>query len=116
MASWARRDAESLQHYQYRSVYNVLKAFLLFNMIAFAGVFFYAGIDLSRAELILTSMLGNWGPEFRLFALTGHHGIVVLVFLGLHYLEYRDYQPLQKWRQKIQDSWPLWYLLAAVAL
>ena len=96
-ASWGRREDESDKSYRKRTAYNVFKAILIFNSIAMAAIFFNTGLDVSRGVRIFLGIFTNWDPELKVFPLNTYHGLMLLLFLFLHYLEYNDYFRKQNW-------------------
>lgn len=101
-ASWGIREGENKNSWYKRSLYNVFKAFFVFNVIAMTGIFFYAGLDLSLAENLIRALMHNWDSSLKAYPITTHHIFVVAGFLILHWLEYNDYEPFSGFQEKIR--------------
>lgn len=96
---WARRENEQTATFGFRTFKNFLRMALIFTLVALGGVFFNAGTDLN---LIVRnySALVSFSRETIPFGLNSYHGLVFLVFLFLHWLEYNDFRFIFERREK----------------
>jgi hypothetical protein len=93
--------------------------------MSLAGAFFWGGLNVGLSLDILGSVFGLHAGDGRM-VLTGRHLAVLLVYFGLHFLEYNDYfraarqtpadasqrHPFQRWAYRYA---PLWIPAGAVA-
>ncbi len=113
-AAWGRRSAESGRDFALRTVYNVIKCTILFLLMCIVGVFFNAGVDPWRGVAMLQAIFVN--PGDGAYPLTGRHGLVMLLYLFLHWLEYNDYFPASDWAARLRAYFPIWGPAGALAL
>jgi D-alanyl-lipoteichoic acid acyltransferase DltB (MBOAT superfamily) len=97
--TWGRRDQESSKSYSIRTVRNLSRMSLIFGLIVAGGIFFNAGLDVSVAMRNFTAIF-NPEADTKEFGLNSWHGLLFLAFLFLHWLEYQDFAPVFRLREK----------------
>ncbi len=97
--TWCRREGEETGAYAVRSLKNFLRMSVIFTLIFTGGIFFNAGLDLTVASRNFNAIF--W-PEAdtKAFGLNSWHAILFLTFLFLHWLEYQDFEPVFRLREK----------------
>lgn len=98
-AVWGRKEGEEGSAFLLRTVKNTARALMIFTFVVTGGVFFNAGLDLDIAKMNFEAVFLP-AADTKAYAITSYHGILLLVFLFLHWLEYLDFKPLLDRREK----------------